>query len=169
MEIFLFVLVAAVVFLIWYSQIPDGKESTAAKAEKESQEIERSIQNQQKRDIDEYNKRMNEEGEKLLVKGDILKQEITPLFQQLETQFDENIANEILKKLGVAEYRNDVYVDSQFFYNTALDLIITHSGDIKAKVFALNMGRWHFGRLRFSGEPSIRDEQTIQNDINTRI
>ncbi|MEA5485635.1 MULTISPECIES: hypothetical protein [Pseudanabaena] len=168
MEIILLALVGAVVFLIWYSQTPAGKQEKE-KEEKKRQEIERSIQNQQKRDIDEYNKRMNEAGEELLVKGDILKQELTPLFQQLETQFDENIANEILKKLGVAEYRKDVYVDSQFFYNTALDLIITHSGYIKAKVFALKIGRWHFGRLKFSGEPSTRDEQTIQNDINTRI
>ena len=168
METFLLVLVAAVIFLIWYSQTPAGR-AAAAKSEKNRQEIERSIQNQQKRDIDEYNKRMNEAGKELSVKGDILKQELTPLFQQLETQFDENIANEILKKLGASEYRDDVYVDSQFFYNTALDLIITHSGDIKAKVFALSIGRWHYGRLKFSGEPSIRDEQTIQNDINARI
>jgi len=82
----------------------------------------------------------------------------------LNTQFDENIANQTLDELrGLSSS-----FDSQNFYNSALELIITHKGDARIKVFALNMGRWYYSLQRPERKPTIYDEQAIQNDINAR-
>lgn len=83
---------------------------------------------------------------------------------QLKVQFDENIANEILKKFETTY----CYCPLHEFYESALDLIVIYSGDPKVKLFALKVGRLHFKRQNFWQETSTHDEQTIQNDINAR-
>jgi hypothetical protein len=93
-----------------------------------------------------------------------IKKNVLQKFAQLKTQFNENIAGEILEELR----KVSPTFDSQFFYNSALDLIISHSGDTSVKVFALNIGRWHYSLKREDRKPTIYDEQAIQNDINTR-
>ena len=52
-------------------------------------------------------------------------------------------------------------------YDLCLDLLEKNPGDSKMKALVLEVGRWHFGKLR-GGSPTIYDEQAIQNDILVR-
>jgi ABC-type multidrug transport system fused ATPase/permease subunit len=82
-------------------------------------------------------------------------------FGQLKIQFDEG--KEITDEFEAYRF----YPIGQF-YESALDLIVTYNGDIKVKLFALKVGRLHFGRGNLWQKTSTHDEQTIQNDINAR-
>ena len=84
-------------------------------------------------------------------------------FGQLKIQFDEGIVKEIIDEFEAYRF----YPIGQF-YESALDLIVTYNGDIKVKLFALKVGRLHFGRGNLWQKTSTHDEQTIQNDINAR-
>ncbi|MBH8575077.1 hypothetical protein I8752_19060 [Nostocaceae cyanobacterium CENA369] len=52
-------------------------------------------------------------------------------------------------------------------YTKSLEILEKNSNNINAKKFVLDVGRWHFGKLR-SGKVTIYDEQAIQNDIAVR-
>lgn len=54
-------------------------------------------------------------------------------------------------------------------YQTSLQMLESHPLSTAAKVFALNIGRWHFGRIRPDNKVTIYDEQAMQNDIVVRI
>ncbi|MDZ8064709.1 MAG: hypothetical protein RMY64_03570 [Nostoc sp. DedQUE08] len=56
---------------------------------------------------------------------------------------------------------------SQIAYTKALEILEKNPDNITAKKFVLDVGRWHFGKLR-SGKVTIYDEQAIQNDIAVR-
>ena len=94
----------------------------------------------------------------------IIKDSLLQKFSQLKSQFSESIANEILNELKQVSPS----FDSQFIYDLTLDLLLTHSGDIRIKVFALNVGRFHYSLQRPDRSLTIYDEQAIQNDISTR-
>lgn len=52
-------------------------------------------------------------------------------------------------------------------YTLALEVLEENPSESKAKQFVLQVGRWHFGKLR-GGKLTIYDEQAIQNDIQVR-
>jgi len=56
---------------------------------------------------------------------------------------------------------------SQEIYDLCLDLLEQNPSDSKMKALVLELGRWHFGKVRH-GSPTIYDEQAIQNDIMVR-
>lgn len=85
-------------------------------------------------------------------------------FAQLKLQFNERTAREILEELK----KVNPGFSSQQIYDSSLDLVTTHIGNPQAKVFALEVGRWHYSLQRLDRKPTIYDEQAIQNDINTR-
>lgn len=94
---------------------------------------------------------------------DLFNNRIQAKFGQLKIQFDESIAKEMIDEFEVYRF----YPIGQF-YESALDLIVTYNGDIRVKLFALKVGRLHFGRGNLWQKTSTHDEQTIQNDINAR-
>ena len=83
---------------------------------------------------------------------------------QLKQEFNDTLAKEVLDDLRKVRPG----FDSQQFYSLALDLVITHKGNQNVKVFALDLGRWHYSLQRPDKKPTIYDEQAIQNDITTR-
>jgi hypothetical protein len=56
---------------------------------------------------------------------------------------------------------------SQEAYAMALRILEHHPSEPKAKQFVLDIGRWHFAKIR-GGKVTIYDEQAIQNDISVR-
>ncbi len=54
----------------------------------------------------------------------------------------------------------------QLIYNTTLEILEKDPGNYRAKQLILTVGRWHFGKLRKNGRPTIYDEQAILNDIS---
>lgn len=52
-------------------------------------------------------------------------------------------------------------------YALALECLQSNSTEPKLKQYVLEVGRWHFGKIR-NGSPTIYDEQAIQNDILVR-
>ncbi|OZH52540.1 hypothetical protein AFK68_23755 [Hydrocoleum sp. CS-953] len=59
--------------------------------------------------------------------------------------------------------------ERQRIYDTALEILQDNPASSTAKQFVLTIGRWHFGKSRKGGKPSIYDEQRIQNDILARV
>ena len=59
--------------------------------------------------------------------------------------------------------------DGRYYYQTALWCVEESSGKTAAKKLALDIGRWHFGRIRKGGRASIYDEQAINNDLSARV
>jgi hypothetical protein len=57
---------------------------------------------------------------------------------------------------------------SQWLYDRTLDLLQRAATSSELAVLALEIGRWHLGRLRPGGAVSIYDEQAIHNDIAVR-
>jgi hypothetical protein len=57
---------------------------------------------------------------------------------------------------------------SQYAYQQSLTLLEKCADSAAHKRLALEVGRWHFGRLRQGGVPTMYDEQAIQNDILVR-
>lgn len=57
---------------------------------------------------------------------------------------------------------------SQFFYDTALEILQDNPEEIALKQYALEVGRWHYSIIRPDGKVTIYDEQSIQNDILVR-
>jgi hypothetical protein len=53
-------------------------------------------------------------------------------------------------------------------YKEALLLLETYPEWTSARVFVVNVGRWHFGRSNKDGIVSDKDERTIQTDIIAR-
>lgn len=54
------------------------------------------------------------------------------------------------------------------FYQLALHAVANHPQSVLIRPFALEVGRWHKGRLRPDGNVTIYDEQALQNDIVVR-
>ncbi len=54
-------------------------------------------------------------------------------------------------------------------YQISLEMIGVSKGDPVAKQFALKIGRQYLGSLRETGQPTVYDEQAIQNDIAAQI
>lgn len=52
-------------------------------------------------------------------------------------------------------------------YTKTLEILENYPDNINAKKLVLDVGRWHFGKLR-AGKVTIYDEQAIQNDIAVR-
>ncbi len=57
--------------------------------------------------------------------------------------------------------------NSKEVYDLALKILEKYPKEPRAKTLVLEIGRWHFGKLR-SGVPTIYDEQAMQNDIMVR-
>ena len=57
---------------------------------------------------------------------------------------------------------------SGYAYQVALECLASNPDECRARTFALSVGRWHRGRCRPDGLPTIYDEQAIQNDILAR-
>ncbi|HET6883516.1 MAG TPA: hypothetical protein VFI31_25415 [Pirellulales bacterium] len=53
-------------------------------------------------------------------------------------------------------------------YGSALDLLSNNPKSPIAKQLVLDIGRWHYGKSRPDGRPTVYDEQAIQNDILVR-
>jgi hypothetical protein len=53
-------------------------------------------------------------------------------------------------------------------YETALVYLAANSGQVSARSFVVEVGRWHFGRPRPNYQATMADEQRIQNDILRR-
>jgi hypothetical protein len=53
-------------------------------------------------------------------------------------------------------------------YEIALVYLAANSGQISARSFVVEVGRWHFGRSRPNCVATMVDEQQIQNDILRR-
>lgn len=75
-----------------------------------------------------------------------------------------------------AEIRNKlVWVAQRFpdnahsIYQFALNAVKETKGDPDMKAFALSVGRASYGANRPGGNPTIYDEQAIQNDIASRL
>jgi len=135
---------------------------------KEAQRVE-----QQKREEAETKERLEaEQQEKERLRNleiDLLNKKLSPLFNQLQKQFEESITKEILEELQKIEASSViVYQIGKSFYDKFLDLILTHKGDVKTKLFALDMGRWYYSKTSFWQNVSKQDEETIQNDIKIR-
>lgn len=58
---------------------------------------------------------------------------------------------------------------SEMAYRSALETVTRSNGSPICKVFALEVGRSHFANLRPNRLITQYDEQSIQNDINTRM
>lgn len=57
---------------------------------------------------------------------------------------------------------------SDWIYRTTLDLLEENPESSACCRLGLEVGRWHFGRSREDGNPTIYDEQAIQNDLMVR-
>ena len=53
-------------------------------------------------------------------------------------------------------------------YEIALVYLAANSGQVSARSFVVEVGRWHFGRTRPNCPATMADEQRIQNDILRR-
>ena len=53
-------------------------------------------------------------------------------------------------------------------YEVALAYLSANPGQVSARSFVVEVGRWHFGRLRHNYHATMADEQIIQNDILRR-
>ena len=53
-------------------------------------------------------------------------------------------------------------------YDAALRVLEDNPGECRSKQLVLEVGRWHFGRGRPGGAPTIYDEQALLNDILVR-
>jgi hypothetical protein len=53
-------------------------------------------------------------------------------------------------------------------YEIALVYLAANSGQVSARSFVVEVGRWHFGRSRPNYLATMADEQRIQNDILRR-
>jgi hypothetical protein len=53
-------------------------------------------------------------------------------------------------------------------YEIALVYLAANSGQVSARSFVVEVGRWHFGRTRPNYIATMADEQRIQNDILRR-
>ena len=57
---------------------------------------------------------------------------------------------------------------SYWFYAFSLRQLEDPAANAATKRLVLHVGRWHFGRIRPGGVPTVYDEQAIQNDILVR-
>jgi len=57
---------------------------------------------------------------------------------------------------------------SEWLYKSCLSLLESNPGGAPCKRLVLEIGRWHYGRLREHGTPTVYDEQAMQNDILVR-
>jgi len=134
--------------------------------EKEAQRVEQKKRREAK--IKERFEEEQKESERLRnLEIDLLNKKLSPLFNQLQKQFEESIAKEILEELEKTEI-SIVYQIGKNFYDKSLDLILIHKGDVKSKLFSLDMGRFYYSRTSFWQNVSKQDEETIQNDIKIR-
>lgn len=142
MEIFLFVLVAAVVFVIWYGQTPAGKEA-AAKAEKERQAA--AV-------------KFAQEKEKYRIEN-ILE----PLINNPDnSSYCNSIPTLLIQGSTYHSYNYGT------IYNDVLEILASNPDKIHLKPLCLEIGRKHYSALRPDKRPTIYDEQAIQNDILVR-
>ncbi len=56
----------------------------------------------------------------------------------------------------------------QILYEKTLEILEKNSDNSDVKKIILSIGRWHFGKSRVGGVPTVYDEQAIQNDILVR-
>jgi hypothetical protein len=75
--------------------------------------------------------------------------------------------NSQLQEFSFAQIKKGYFASAKA-YALALEVLEKNPKQPKAKQFVLNIGRWHFGKLR-KGKVTIYDEQAIQNDIQVRI
>lgn len=59
-------------------------------------------------------------------------------------------------------------LDSSILYSHALEILEKNPTQKQLKIFSLEVGRWHYGKVRKDGKVTIYDEQATQNDINVR-
>ena len=159
--IFSVIVVILILWLLLSSGDRAVKEQLAQRkeAEKEAEKVE-----EQKREDERV------EAERIAVtkiKIDLFKKRLDTLFDQLKLQFNEVIAEEILKELGEADIQT-AYQIGKVFYENSLALIVTHNASVQTKLFALNVGRWYYSKTSVWQNVSKNDEATIQNDINIR-
>ncbi len=78
-----------------------------------------------------------------------------------------NLHGEILWIIKQRRFASLSESSSSTLYKIALDTL-SENPLSAAKAFALEVGRWHLGRCREDKQPTIYDEQAIQNDILVR-
>jgi hypothetical protein len=113
---------------------------------------------------EERKEMLREEKREISNEVHILNAKLIPLFNQLKTDFDENISNEIFDELKKVEKIQVVVEISDNFYKNALSLMINHNGNEKAKLFALNLGCWYYENMMDYWSVTC-DEKTLQDDI----
>jgi hypothetical protein len=79
---------------------------------------------------------------------------------------DSSVHNEF--RCVITKLTNLSHSLSESAYHTALEIIATHPDSLAARTFALDVGRWHHGRIRPDRKLTIYDEQAMQNDILVR-
>ena len=99
--------------------------------------------------------------------------------KQIEILF-KNIIDNTIKRLKKNPSNRDLQVElshfidkvskinSELIYNSILDILQKCNCKEEFKIYVLKIGRWHFGKKRFWGQPKEVDEITIQNDILAR-
>ena len=84
----------------------------------------------------------------------------------LDDQLRSSISSKIKQCIQSITFSNEVV--SQDVYDLALEILESHPTEPKIRQFVLDIGRWHFGKARGTGNPTVYDEQAIQNDIMVR-
>ncbi len=78
-----------------------------------------------------------------------------------------HLQNAILTTIRKSRFAHLSEAASQKVYKIALHALADNSLPA-ARNFALEIGRWHFGRCRADRKPSLYDEQAIQNEVLSR-
>lgn len=92
------------------------------------------------------------------------------VFESLLRYLDRFPTDPLVHRLFVQSLSKMIFAPTEYnqiAYNKTLEIIEKNPGNVNAKKLALEVGRWHFGKLR-NGKPTIYDEQAIQNDISVR-
>ncbi len=89
-------------------------------------------------------------------------------YEAIRQKYTDSPLNSQVQEATLLFLRTYPAANTEWFYSYALEVITENPDNVQAKTFALELGRWHYGRGRKDRLPTLYDEQAIQNDILVR-